>query len=131
MIPYIIIEVIGCVVTCVGYDRLWSWQVIVIVGYSCLGMQVASLPSIASTYAIDSYKPVTGSLFVTITINKNVWGYGFSRYITPWATKSGGFITPGLTTMALITFFNGCFIIFWFWGKYFRGLTKDSFVHKL
>lgn len=68
MIPYIIIMVIGSVITSVGYDRQWPWQVIVIVGYSCLGIQVAALPSISSTYAIDSYKPVTGSLFVTITM---------------------------------------------------------------
>ncbi|KAL6412109.1 Major facilitator superfamily [Ilyonectria robusta] len=36
--------------------------------------------------------------------NKNVWGYGFSKYITPWAEKDG-FIPPMLTTMALIVFF--------------------------
>lgn len=68
MIPYIIIMIIGSVVTAVGYDHHWPWQVIVIVGYTCLGIQVAALPSIASTYAIDSYKPVTGSVFVTITM---------------------------------------------------------------
>lgn len=68
MIPYIIIMMIGSVVTAVGYDRHWPWQVIVIVGYTCLGIQVAALPSIASTYAIDSYKPITGSVFVTITM---------------------------------------------------------------
>lgn len=68
MIPYVIIMIIGSVVTCVGYDRHWPWQVIVIVGYSFLGLQVSALPSIASTYAVDSYKPVTGSVFVTITM---------------------------------------------------------------
>lgn len=68
MIPYIVIMIIGSVVTAVGYDRHWPWQVIVIIGYSFLGLQVSALPSIASTYAIDSYKPVTGSVFVTITV---------------------------------------------------------------
>ncbi|KAK7722287.1 hypothetical protein SLS64_000824 [Diaporthe eres] len=68
MVPYIIIMVIGSIVTSVGYDYHWKWEVIVIIGYSFLGCQVAALPSIASTYAIDSYKPVTGSLFVTITM---------------------------------------------------------------
>jgi hypothetical protein len=68
MVPYIIIMIIGSVVTSVGYDRHWQWEAIVIVGYTFLGCQVAALPSIASTYAIDSYKPVTGSLFVTITM---------------------------------------------------------------
>lgn len=68
MIPYIIIMIIGSVVTAVGYDRHWPWQPIVIIGYSFLGIQVSALPSIASTYAIDSYKPVTGSVFVAITV---------------------------------------------------------------
>ena len=47
-------------------------------------MQVTALPAIASTYAVDSYKPVVGSVFIAITVNKNVWGYGFSKFITPW-----------------------------------------------
>lgn len=76
MVPYVLVMVLGSVVTAVGYDYHWPWQAIVIIGYGCLGMQVSALPSIASTYAIDSYKPVTGSMFVTITINKNLWGYG-------------------------------------------------------
>lgn len=68
MIPYTLIMMIGLIVVGVGYSRLWSWQVIVIVGYTLLGMQVTSLPSIASTYAVDSYKPATGAIFVAITM---------------------------------------------------------------
>ncbi|PON24982.1 hypothetical protein TGAM01_v206063 [Trichoderma gamsii] len=104
MVPYTLIMIIGLVVVGVGYSRLWSWQVIVIVGYTCLGMQVTSLPSIASTYAVDSYKPATGAIFVAITINKNVWGYGFGKFITPW-TLEIGYLTPIMTLMTLITFF--------------------------
>jgi MFS family permease len=76
MVPYIFVMILGSVIMAVGYDYYWPWQAIVVVGWGCLGMQVSALPSIASTYAIDSYKPVTGSLFVAITVNKNVWGYG-------------------------------------------------------
>lgn len=76
MVPYVLVMILGSVIVAVGYDHHWPWQAIVIIGYGCLGMQVAALPSIVSTYAIDSYKPITGSLFVTITVNKNVWGYG-------------------------------------------------------
>jgi hypothetical protein len=54
------------------------------IGYTFGGIQVAALPSIFSTYAVDSYKPVTGAIFVTITVNKNLYGYGVSKYITPW-----------------------------------------------
>jgi hypothetical protein len=50
----------------------WPWQVIVIIGYTCAGIQVAALPGMVSTYTVDSYKPVAGSLFVSITVNKNV-----------------------------------------------------------
>lgn len=81
MIPYVLIMIIGSTVTAVGYDYKWPWQVIVIIGWGCLGIQVAALPAIASTYAIDSYKPVTSSLFVAITVNKNLWGYGVG-YVT-------------------------------------------------
>ncbi|KAI1842068.1 hypothetical protein JX266_011719 [Neoarthrinium moseri] len=130
MIPYVLIMIIGSVITAVGYDYHWPWQAIVVVGWGCLGMQVSALPSIASTYAIDSYKPVTGSLFVAITVNKNVWGYGVSKFLTPWAEEVG-FRAPILVNMALITIFCCTGIIFWFWGKRFRGMTKDSFVHQM
>lgn len=73
MVPYVLIMILGSVIVAVGYERQWPWEVIVILGYGCIGLQVAALPSIASTYAIDSYKPITGSIFVTITINKNLW----------------------------------------------------------
>ncbi|KAI0003894.1 major facilitator superfamily domain-containing protein [Xylariaceae sp. FL0662B] len=130
MIPYVAVMIIGSVVLGVGYDYHWPWPVIVVLGYGCLGIQVSALPSIASTYAVDSYKPVTGSLFVAITVNKNVWGYGVSKFLTPWAEKSG-FRPPILVNMALITAFCSCGIIFWFFGKKFRGITKNSIVHRI
>jgi MFS family permease len=63
MVPYVFIMILGSVITAVGYDHRWPWQAIVVVGYACVGMQVAALPSIASTYAIDSYKPGQRSFF--------------------------------------------------------------------
>lgn len=89
MIPYVLIMILGNVCVAVGYDEKWHWAPIVIVGYACAGIQVAALPAIASTYAVDSYKPVAGSLFVSITVNKNLWGYGFSKFITPWSEEVG------------------------------------------
>ncbi|CAK7206981.1 hypothetical protein SEUCBS139899_009788 [Sporothrix eucalyptigena] len=130
MIPYVLAMIIGSVVTAVGYDHHWPWQVIVVIGYGLLGVQVAALPSIVSTYAIDSYRPVTGSMFVAITVNKNVWGYGVSKFLTPWAEKSG-FRAPILTNMGLTLFFCSLAIPFWFWGKKLRGVTRNSFVHQL
>jgi hypothetical protein len=89
MIPYTIIMLLGNIIVAVGYDRKWPWEVIVIIGYTCSGIQTAALPGIVSTYAVDSYKPVAGSLFVAITVNKNVWGYGLSEFITPWTVEAG------------------------------------------
>ncbi|KAK3299481.1 major facilitator superfamily domain-containing protein [Chaetomium fimeti] len=129
MVPYVLVMVVGSVVTAVGYDNAWPWQAVVVVGYGALGMQVAAIPSIASTYAVDSYKPVTGSIFVMITINKNLWGYGIGRFLTPWAASSG-FEPPLLMNMAMTVVFCACGIIFWFFGKRLRGLTAKSFVHK-
>ena len=89
MIPYVIIMYLGNIIVSVGYERKWPWEAIVILGFTMAGIQVAALPAIASTYAVDSYKPVAGSLFVSITVNKNVWGYGFSKFITPWSIADG------------------------------------------
>jgi hypothetical protein len=89
MIPYVLIMYLGNIVVSVGYQNHWPWEAIVIIGYTCAGIQVAALPSISSTYAVDSYKPVAGSLFVSITVNKNVWGYGFSKFITEWSIEAG------------------------------------------
>lgn len=81
MIPYVIIMIIGNVVVACGYNYHWNWAVIVCIGYACAGIQVAALPAISSTYAVDSYKPVAGSLFVSITVNKVCHGTGFSSEI--------------------------------------------------
>ena len=130
MIPYVIIMLIGNVIVSVGYDRKWAWEIIVIIGYTFAGIQVAALPAMVSTYAVDSYKPVAGSLFVAITVNKNVWGYGFSKFITPWAEESG-FVPPIMTNAALITLWCLFGILFYFKGKTFRRWSKNSSVHRM
>jgi hypothetical protein len=146
MVPYIILMLIGNFVVAFGYQQSWDWkvsitlkpnfqtysqnQVIVIIGYTCAGIQVAALPAISSTYAVDSYKPVAGSIFVAITVNKNVWGYGFSKFITPWTIKSG-YVPPIMTNMSLIALWSCCGIIFWYYGKTFRKWTRNSKVHRM
>lgn len=52
------------------------------------------------------------------------------RFITPWLAEAGS-IPPILTIMGLITFFCACGIPLWYFGKYFRGLSKNSFLHSL
>ena len=131
----------------VGYQNHWPWQAIVILGYSCAGIQVAAIPGVASTYAVDSYKPVAGSLFVAITVIKNVYGYGFAKFvsfqvsnlerpesnelqITNWIIADG-FIAPIMTNASLILLFCLCGILFYFKGKTFRRWSKNSSVHKM
>lgn len=89
MIPYVLIMIIGNVVVSVGYQNHWNYWAIVVIGFAAAGLQVAALPAMAMTYSVDSYKPVAGSLMVSVTVNKNVWGYGFSKFITVWAEDDG------------------------------------------
>jgi len=130
MIPYVLIMFLGNIVVSVGYEKKWPWQAIVIIGYTCAGIQVAAIPGMVSTYAVDSYKPVAGSLFVAITVNKNVWGYGFSKFITNWIIKDG-YIPPIMTNASLILLWCLFGILFYFQGKTFRRWSKNSSVHKM
>lgn len=144
MIPYVIIMYLGNIIVSVGYQQKWHWAIIVVLGYSFAGIQVAALPAMASTYAVDSYKPVAGSLFVAITVsfplrvrrtltfqvNKNVWGYGFSKFITNWAEEDG-FIPPIMTNASLILLWCLFGILFYFKGKTFRRWSKNSSVHRM
>jgi len=79
---------------------------------------------------VDSYKPVAGSIFVAITVNKNLWGYGFSKFITPWII-SDGYIPPIMLNMSLIFLWCAFGILFYYKGKTFRKWTKDDSVHNL
>ncbi|OJD18177.1 hypothetical protein AJ78_01790 [Emergomyces pasteurianus Ep9510] len=130
MIPYVIIMIIGNFVVAFGYEHKWDWKIIVIIGYTAIGIQVAALPAIASTYAVDSYKPIAGSIFVTITVNKNLWGYGLSEFITPW-TQRNGFIPAIMLNMVLTTFFCAWGIVFYYYGKRLRKITANSKVHQM
>ncbi|PGG99815.1 hypothetical protein GX51_06106 [Blastomyces parvus] len=130
MIPYVIIMIIGNFIVAFGYEYKWDWKIIVIIGYTAIGIQVAALPAIASTYAVDSYKPIAGSIFVTITVNKNLWGYGLAEFITPW-TQRNGFIPAIMLNMCLTTFFCAWGIVFYYYGKRMRKITANSKVHQM
>ncbi|KAK4569420.1 hypothetical protein LTR86_003183 [Recurvomyces mirabilis] len=130
MIPYVLIMMLGNFVVAFGYQNKWPWQAIVVIGFTCAGIQVAALPAMVTTYAVDSYKPVAGSLMVAITVNKNVWGYGFSEFITKWIEKSG-YVPPIMTNMSLITLWCLFGVVFFYFGKTFRRWSKNSSVHKM
>ncbi|KAL4895359.1 MFS transporter [Aspergillus ambiguus] len=130
LIPYLIVVIIGNFVVAFGYEYGWDWRAIVIIGYTAAGIQVAAIPAIISTYAVDSYKPVAGSVFVSITVNKNLWGYGFSEFITPWVERSG-FVRPIMLNMCLAVLWGLCAVPFYLYGKKFRKWTSKSWVHSL
>ncbi|KUL83119.1 hypothetical protein ZTR_10987 [Talaromyces verruculosus] len=130
LIPYTLIMLLGNLVVAFGYEYKWDWKIIVIIGYTCAGIQVAALPSIASTYSVDSYKPVAGSIFVAITVNKNLWGYGFAEFLTPWIIADG-YLPPILLNMCLIFLWCSFGILFYFKGKTFRKWTRNDSVHNM
>ncbi|KAI7089274.1 serine/threonine kinase 16 [Hortaea werneckii] len=130
MIPYVVIMIIGNFVVAFGYEYKWPWEAIVIIGYTAAGIQVAALPAMATTYSVDSYKPVAGSLMVAVTVNKNLWGYGFAEFITPW-TEEVGFVKPIMTNMCLMTLWCLCGIVYYYYGKTFRRWSKDDKVHRM
>ena len=101
-----------------------------IIGYTLGGLQVAAIPSIIATYAVDSYKPVAGSIFVAITVNKNVWGYGFSKFINSWIASAGA-LPPIMLNMSLTVLFCAFAIPFYYWGKTCRKWTRHSKVHEM
>ncbi|KAL2816410.1 major facilitator superfamily domain-containing protein [Aspergillus cavernicola] len=129
-IPYLVVSIIGNFIVAFGYEYKWDWRIIVIIGYTAVGIQVAALPAIVSTYAVDSYKPVAGSIFVSITVNKNLWGYGFSEFITNWVNKSG-FVKPIMMNMSLAVLWCLCVIPFYFYGKRMRRWTAKDSVHAM
>ncbi|KAH8805277.1 MFS transporter [Xylogone sp. PMI_703] len=130
LIPYMVLMVIGNFIVAFGYQYKWAWEIIVLIGYTLGGLQVAAIPSIIATYAVDSYKPVTGSIFIAITVNKNVWGYGFSKFISTWIASDGA-VKPIMLNMCLTFLFCSIGIVFYIWGKTFRKWTRNSKVHSM
>lgn len=130
LLPYVLIMLLGNFVVAFGYQYKWPWEAIVIVGYTCAGIQVSAIPAIAATYAIDSYKPVAGSIMVAATVNKNVWGYGLSKVITPWILESG-YLVPIMVNMCLTFMWCSFGVLFYFKGKTLRRWTKNDKVHEM
>lgn len=130
MIPYVLIMILGNFVAAFGYEYNWPAPVIVVIAFGCAGLQVAALPAMATTYAIDSYKPVAGSVMVAVTVNKNLWGYGFAEFITEWIIRDG-YVPPIMTNMGLTTLWCLFGVLFWYFGKMFRRWSKDDGVHRM
>lgn len=58
----------------VGVQEQWAWQAVIIIGFGFIGLQVVAIPTIAITYAIDCYKPISGEIMAIATVCKNTFG---------------------------------------------------------
>lgn len=74
LLPYVAACLVGMVVTAVGYQRAWRWEVIVVVGYGLVGVQVVGIPAVVISYAVDSYKSLPGEIMIAATVVKNSFG---------------------------------------------------------
>ncbi|KAH6673419.1 major facilitator superfamily domain-containing protein [Halenospora varia] len=127
--PFIASALIGLTIVGVGFDRHWPWQVIIVLGFGLVGVQVVSIPTIAVTYAIDCYKPIAGQIMVISTVCKNTFGFGMTYYYNDWAAKEG-FTPPLMMIMGMTVGFSllGT-VAFPFVGKMMRRWTRASKVH--
>ena len=58
----------------VGIQDKWPWPAVIVVGFGLVGFQVVTIPTIAITYAIDCYKPISGEIMAIATVCKNTFG---------------------------------------------------------
>jgi hypothetical protein len=52
LIPFAILLVIGSAVITTGWTRYWNWKPVLIVGFTCIGIELVAIPTIAITYAV-------------------------------------------------------------------------------
>jgi MFS family permease len=124
LIPYIVIMFVGVLVIILGYRFQWSWEAIVIFGYTCVGIQVVALPTIAISYAIDSYKPISGEILAISTVLKNTFGFGMSWWVPD--------LLPYQAVLVLFCCNVSCCLFaipIYFFGKRLRTITSNSKIH--
>lgn len=131
LIPYFVFMTIGCVITGVGYEKQWSWPIILVCGWGFMAVATSSVTTIGMTYAVDCYKPVTGDLFVLASLVKDLWAYGVTHWLPTWIESSGHFISPVMVCYFVSALPVVLAIPLYFWGKQFRRWTRNSFVHSL
>jgi hypothetical protein len=53
LIPYACCTLLGGLIMAIGYQRAWPWEAIVVGGYTLIGIQLAAVSAIATTYAVS------------------------------------------------------------------------------
>ncbi|KIM94687.1 hypothetical protein OIDMADRAFT_135589 [Oidiodendron maius Zn] len=124
MVPYFAVMVLGCIVIILGYHNQWPWQAIVAFGYTCIGLQVIALPTIAVAYAVDCYKPISGEILVICTVFKNTVGFSMAYWVQD--------LTPANAVLVLFATNAGACLLgipIYFFGKRLRRFSQNSAVH--
>lgn len=55
LIPYAILLAIGNALMATGWTNFWSWKPVIIVGFTCMGIELVAIPTVAITYAIGMW----------------------------------------------------------------------------
>jgi MFS family permease len=126
MIPYFVAMVLGCIVIILGYHNQWPWQAIVVFGYTCIGLQVVALPTIAVAYEVDCYKPISGEILVICTVFKNTVGFSMAYWVQD--------LTPANAVLVLFATNAGACLLgipIYIFGKSLRKFSRNSAVHSM
>jgi hypothetical protein len=130
---YMVITILSLILGGIGYQRQWAWGHIVVWGYGFGGLSVTSVPTIAISYAIDCYKPISGEIMVVATVCKNFIGFSYSYWIFDLAhTSKEGWITPAMVIFACTVgpaLF--AFPLYYGLGKKIRTWTRNSDLHRM
>jgi hypothetical protein len=130
LIPYFFLVAIGNVIGSLAYDRQWDRPYILVFGFGITGMSVATIPTIAISYAVDCYRPVSGEIMVCATVIKNSAGFAMSYWVPPLVTRQG-LLTVGMAGMAMTLGPMALGVPLYFFGKRLKTWTKDSSVHRM
>ncbi|RMZ39114.1 hypothetical protein AFCA_006454 [Aspergillus flavus] len=113
LIPFFITTAIGNVIGGVGYQRQWSWPIILVFGYGLTGLSVTTVPTIAVAYAVDCYKPMAGEIMVVATVVKNTIGFSMSYWVASLGARRG-LVAPVMVEFALTLgpYVTWCSVVF-------------------
>lgn len=128
LISYFATTVVGMVVGALEYSRQWDWPVILVVGYGFSGLCVTAVPTIAISYAVDCYKPISGEIMVVTTVIKNTCGFVMSYWVPPLAAREG-WLVPTMIELSLTIGLMLLGIPLYYLGKRLRQLSRMSRVH--
>jgi hypothetical protein len=128
LIPYVLLTIVGVVIGGVGYDWLWGWPVILVIGYGFSGLCVTTAPTIAIAYAVDCYKPVSGEIMVVATVIKNTCGFVMSYWVIPMIARRGCLL-PTMVEFALTIGPMVSGLPIYLYGKRLRRMMSHSSVH--